>query len=106
MPDRFRFVSDYTRALRMEGRSEVLLLLAALFGILAVAYADSLVVTISLGYLYVLPLSLAALTQYRRTAFSLVGLCILDEINKALIFSGQFQHNELQLILPLDLQHD
>jgi serine phosphatase RsbU (regulator of sigma subunit) len=77
MPNRSRFASDYTQALRMEGHSEALLLLAALFGILAVAYADSLVVTISLGYLYVLPLSLAALTQYRRTAFSLAALCVL-----------------------------
>jgi len=51
--------------------------LAALAGISAVAYADSLVVTISLGYLYVLPLSLTALTRYRRTTFSLVGVCVV-----------------------------
>jgi serine phosphatase RsbU (regulator of sigma subunit) len=77
MPNRARFVADYERALRMEGRSETLLLLAALTGISAVAYADSLVVTISLGYLYVLPLSLAALTQYRGITFLLVGVCVL-----------------------------
>ena len=37
------------------------LTLAVFGGVVAVAYADSVVVSISLGYLYVLPLSLAGL---------------------------------------------
>jgi serine phosphatase RsbU (regulator of sigma subunit) len=76
MPNQTRFVGDDARASRMEGYSEALLVLAALVGIAAVAYADSLVETISLGYLYVLPLSLSALTRYRRTTFALVGACV------------------------------
>jgi hypothetical protein len=75
-PNQTRFVTDHARASRMEGYSEALLVLAALAGISAVAYADRLVVAISLGYLYVLPLSLSALTRYRRTTYSLVGVCV------------------------------
>lgn len=61
---------------RAEEQSDALFLVAALVGIAAVAYADSLVVTISLGYLYVLPLSLSALTRHRRITLALVAVCV------------------------------
>ncbi len=77
MPSRSRFAADQAKASQIEGYSEALLVLSALAGISAVAYADSLVVTISLGYLYVLPLSLAALTRHRRTTFFLVVVCVV-----------------------------
>ncbi len=57
--------------------AELLWLLAAVAGIAGVAYADFLVVSISLGYLYVLPLSLSALTQRLRVTLVLVGICVL-----------------------------
>ncbi len=44
--------SDLADHDRDEQRTDFLLLLAVLAGIAAVAYADSLVLTISLGYLY------------------------------------------------------
>ena len=59
-----------------ERRTDILLLLAVLAGIAAVAYADKLVVTISLGYLYVLPLSLAALVFPLPVAMTLVAICV------------------------------
>lgn len=44
--------------------------------IIAVAYADSRVDEISLGYLYLLPLVLSALVNRRLTTFSLIVVCI------------------------------
>ncbi len=44
--------------------------------IVAVAYADSRVDEISLGYLYLLPLVLSALVNRRLTTFSLIVVCI------------------------------
>lgn len=44
--------------------------------VVAVAYADSRVDEISLGYLYLLPLVLSALVNKRLTTFSLIVVCI------------------------------
>ncbi|MBZ5665637.1 MAG: PP2C family protein-serine/threonine phosphatase [Acidobacteriia bacterium] len=41
-----------------------------------VAYADYLVKSISLGYLYILPLSLSAILLSRGVSFALIGLCV------------------------------
>jgi serine phosphatase RsbU (regulator of sigma subunit) len=90
---RNRFIADYTKAAQKEGYSEILLVLAALAGISAVAYADGLVVTISLGYLYVLPLSLAALTRYRITTYSLVGICVVLHD-----WLGPYEHTGWQIL--------
>ena len=62
---------------KLERHTEALSLLATLAGIAAVAYADGLVVSISLGYLYVLPLSLSALTQRLRATLVLTGICVV-----------------------------
>lgn len=56
--------------------THLLLTVAVLAGIGAVAYADALVITISLGYLYVLPLSLSALIHRLRTTMVLVAGCV------------------------------
>jgi phosphoserine phosphatase RsbU/P len=77
----------------MEWYSEILLVLAAIAGISGVAYADSLVVTISLGYLYVLPLSLSALTRYRITTFSLVVGCVVLHD-----WLGPYEHTGWQML--------
>ncbi|HTY63928.1 MAG TPA: PP2C family protein-serine/threonine phosphatase [Acidobacteriota bacterium] len=61
----------------LERHTEQLWLFAALLGIAGVAYADYLVVSISLGYLYVLPLSLSALTQRLRVTLILVAICVV-----------------------------
>ncbi len=53
-----------------------LLSLAVLAGIAAVAYADHVVVTISLGYLYLLPLALSAMVHRRRVTMLLVVFCV------------------------------
>ncbi len=71
-----RFDAILSSSSLSEHHADRLLLIAAILGIAAVAYADSLVVTISLGYLYVLPLSLCALTQHRRISFTLVLICV------------------------------
>jgi serine phosphatase RsbU (regulator of sigma subunit) len=93
IPIRKRFIADHARASQMEGYSEILLVLAAIAGISGVAYADSLVVTISLGYLYVLPLSLSALTRYRITTFSLVGGCVVLHD-----WLGPYEHTGWQML--------
>lgn len=54
-----------------------LLTVAVVGAIAAVAYADSLVETISLGYLYVLPLSLSAMVHRLRTTMLLLVVCVL-----------------------------
>jgi sigma-B regulation protein RsbU (phosphoserine phosphatase) len=43
----------------------------------AVAYADHLVVSISLTYLYILPLSVGAIFLRRKISYSLIAVCIL-----------------------------
>src|SRR6266404_7047331 len=43
----------------------------------AVAYADHLVVSISLVYLYILPLSVAAIFLRKEISYSLIAVCIL-----------------------------
>ena len=43
----------------------------------AVAYADHLVVSISLVYLYILPLGVGAIFLRRAVSYSLIGVCIL-----------------------------
>jgi K+-sensing histidine kinase KdpD len=93
IPMRTRFIADHARASQMEGYSEILLVLAALAGISAVAYADGLVVTISLGYLYVLPLSLAALTRYRITTYYLVVVCVVLHD-----WLGPYEHTGWQML--------
>ena len=45
--------------------------------IIAVAYADFVVQTISLGYLYLLPLAMSGFVFRRRISLSLVGVCFL-----------------------------
>jgi serine phosphatase RsbU (regulator of sigma subunit) len=45
--------------------------------IAAVAYADHLVVSISLSYLYILPLGVGAIFLRRKISYSLVAVCIL-----------------------------
>ncbi len=52
-----------------------LVLVFGAFG--AVAYADHLVVAISLVYLYILPLGLAAIFLRREVSYSLIAACIL-----------------------------
>jgi serine phosphatase RsbU (regulator of sigma subunit) len=44
--------------------------------ILAVAYADYVAVTISLGYLYVLPLGISAMFLRRRISYGLIAVCV------------------------------
>jgi len=76
-----------------ERRTDFLLLFAVLAGIAAVAYADSLVVTISLGYLYVLPLSLAALVFPLPITMTLVGICVVLHD-----WLGPFVHSGWQML--------
>jgi serine phosphatase RsbU (regulator of sigma subunit) len=52
-------------------------LLLVLGAIGAVAYADRLVVSISLIYLYILPLAVGAIFLRRETSYSLIVICIL-----------------------------
>jgi len=52
-------------------------LLLVLGAIGAVAYADHLVVSISLVYLYILPLSVAAIFLRKEISYSLIAVCIL-----------------------------
>ena len=44
--------------------------------IVAVAYADYVTVTISLGYLYVLPLGISAMFLRRRVSYALIAVCV------------------------------
>jgi hypothetical protein len=55
----------------------VFLSLLVLIGVAAVAYADHSVGTISLGYLYFLPLALSGLIHRLRTSLPLAFLCVL-----------------------------
>jgi hypothetical protein len=57
-------------------RTNLILSLLVVAGIAGVAYADSLVVTISLAYLYLLPLALSALVHRLRTSLALSFLCV------------------------------
>ena len=52
-------------------------LLLVLGAIGAVAYADHLVVSISLVYLYILPLSVAAIFLRKEISYSLIAVCVL-----------------------------
>src|SRR6266403_2764295 len=52
-----------------------LVLVLSSFG--AVAYADHLVVSISLVYLYVLPLAVGAIFLRKEISYSLIAICIL-----------------------------
>jgi hypothetical protein len=45
--------------------------------IAAVAYADHIVVSISIGYLYILPLAVSAIFLRREISYSLIAVCIL-----------------------------
>src|ERR1700738_4518866 len=54
-----------------------LALVLVLGAIGAVAYADHLVVSISLTYLYILPLSIGAIFLRRKISYSLIAVCIL-----------------------------
>jgi hypothetical protein len=68
------------RLLRKEAASNggswlpVVLVLVA---IAAVAYADHIVVSISLVYLYILPLAVSAISLQREISYSLIAVCIL-----------------------------
>jgi serine phosphatase RsbU (regulator of sigma subunit) len=70
-----------------------LILLSVLAGIVGVAYADMLVISISLGYLYVLPLSLAALALPLRVALTLAGICVVLHD-----WLGPFVHSGWQML--------
>lgn len=59
-----------------ERRASLVLNLAVVAAIAAVAYADYVVLSISLGYLYVLPLALSAVIHRRRTSLALVVVCV------------------------------
>jgi len=59
-----------------ERHTNFLLSVAVLGGIAAVAYADWVVQTISLAYLYLLPLALSALVHRLRTSLGLALLCV------------------------------
>jgi serine phosphatase RsbU (regulator of sigma subunit) len=50
--------------------------LVVILAIACVAYADSKVDEVSLGYLYILPLSFSAILLPRRVTYSLVAICI------------------------------
>ncbi len=76
-----------------EKRTNLLLLIAVLAGIAAVAYADKLVVTISLGYLYVLPLGLAALVLSLPITMTLVTICVVLHD-----WLGPFVHSGWQML--------
>src|SRR5882672_10791051 len=52
-------------------------LVLVLGAIAAVAYADHLVVSISLLYLYILPLGVGAIFLRRETSYCLIAVCIL-----------------------------
>jgi len=52
-------------------------LVLVLGAIVAVAYADHLVVSISLVYLYILPLGVGAIFLRRKISYSLIAICIL-----------------------------
>jgi phosphoserine phosphatase RsbU/P len=52
-------------------------LVLVLGAISAVAYADHLVVSISLVYLYILPVVLGAVFLHRKISYSLIALCVL-----------------------------
>ena len=56
---------------------DLVLNLTVFVAIAIVAYTDYVVVTISLGYLYLLPLSLSAVVHRRRTTLLLVAVCVL-----------------------------
>jgi hypothetical protein len=45
--------------------------------IAAVAYADHIVVSISLVYLYILPLAVSAIFLHSEISYSLIAVCIL-----------------------------
>ena len=70
-------VSDHDQARRRSQRGHILLTLAVLGFIAAVAYADSKVEEISLGYLYVLPIALSGLINRRLTTFCVIAVCIM-----------------------------
>ncbi len=55
---------------------QVFLSLLVLVGVAAVAYADHSVVTVSLGYLYFLPLALSSLIHRVRTSLLLAFICV------------------------------
>ena len=81
-----RRLGDQGRALRLprllrkgvasngESWLPVVLVLGA---IAAVAYADHIVVSISLVYLYILPLAVSAIFLRSEISYSLIGVCIL-----------------------------
>lgn len=60
-----------------EDHIHLLLSLAVFAGIAAVAYADHVVIAISLGYLYILPLALSAMVHRLRVSLSLAAFCVL-----------------------------
>jgi serine phosphatase RsbU (regulator of sigma subunit) len=56
---------------------DALLTLAVLAAIAVVAYTDWVVISVSLGYLYLLPLSLSAVVHRLRTSLLLVAVCVV-----------------------------
>jgi len=69
--------TDQEKAQRRARRGGLLLSLVVVGFIAAVAYADSKVAEISLGYLYILPIALSALINRRATTYFLIAICIV-----------------------------
>lgn len=69
--------NDNGNAQRRSWRGQILLTFAVFGFIAAVAYADSRVDEISLGYLYILPVALSALVNRRRTTLAIIIICVL-----------------------------
>ena len=74
---RIRQTSDQENARRRSQRGRVLLSLVVFGFVAAVAYADSKVDEISLGYLYILPIALSALISRRAPTFCVIAVCIV-----------------------------
>src|SRR5215203_5828037 len=68
---------DKDEARRHSAFGSALLTLFILGFIAGVAYADSRVEEISLGYLYILPIALSGLVNRRRVTFVLIIICIV-----------------------------
>jgi len=69
--------TDQEKARRRVRRGSLLLSLVVVGFIASVAYADSKVVEISLGYLYILPIALSALINRRSTTYFVIAVCIV-----------------------------
>ena len=92
--------SDQEEAGRRSRRGSLLLSLAVVGFIASVAYADSKVDEISLGYLYILPIALSALVNRRAKTYFVIAVCIIlhDYFGPAHRLPFRFAFNLLALI--------